>query len=130
MYRIVASLFLLVASTVASSAQGWVPSIWQGQRGSLLKALWVGPAGSFGGVFLSAPGGPCPAVPADLAGQVRGPRIVFQTSRTWTADCRVTAVWSGRLVNPTTLVTRWTATSIGPNGRPIRARGTEVFRRI
>ena len=69
MYRIVASLFLLVASTVVSSAQGLWPSVWQGQRGSILKVLWVGPAGNFGGVFITSPAGPCPAVPTDLGSE-------------------------------------------------------------
>ena len=131
MYRIIAALFLLVASAAASSAQGLFPSVWQSQQGALLKVLWVDPAtGNFGGVFITRPAGPCPAVPADLAGRVRGPRVAFQTSRTWTLDCRVTAVWFGRFISPTTLATRWIATSVAPNGRVVRTRGTEVFQRI
>ena len=39
MYRIIAALFLLLASTAASSAQGLYPSVWQTQRGGLLKVL-------------------------------------------------------------------------------------------
>ena len=131
MYRIIAALFLLVASAAASSAQGLFPSVWQSQQGALLKVLWVDPAtGNFGGVFITRPAGPCPAVPADLAGRVRGPRVAFQTSRTWTLDCRVTAVWFGRFISPTTIATRWIATSVAPNGRVVRTRGTEVFQRI
>ena len=131
MYRIIAALFLLVASAAASSAQGLFPSVWQSQQGALLKVLWVDPpTGNFGGVFITRPAGPCPAVPADLAGRVRGPRVAFQTSRTWTLDCRVTAVWFGRFINPTTIATRWIATSVAPNGRVVRTRGTEVFQRI
>ena len=131
MYRIIAALFLLVASAAASSAQGLFPSVWQSQQGALLKVLWVDPAtGNFGGVFITRPAGPCPAVPADLAGRVRGPRVAFQTSRTWTLDCRVTAVWFGRFISPTTLATRWIATSVAPNGRVVRTRGTEIFQRI
>jgi hypothetical protein len=130
MYRIFAALFFLVASVAASSAQGLFPSVWQSQRGALLKVLWVDAAGNFGGVFITGPAGPCPAVPADLAGRVRGPGVVFRTSRTWTADCRVTAVWSGRFVGPTTVSTRWIATSVAPNGRVVRTRGTEIFQRI
>jgi hypothetical protein len=125
------ALFLLAVSTAAATAQGLIPSVWQGQQGALLKVLGGGgPPGSFTGVFISNPMLPCPAVPYTLAGQARGARVVFQTSRQWTPDCRVTAVWQGRLVNPTTLVTRWVATSAGPTGRPIRTRGTEVFRRF
>ena len=131
MPRILAALFLLAASTAAASAQGLVPSVWQGQQGALLKVFAGGPApGSFTGVFISNPMLPCPAVPYALAGQARGPRVAFQTSRPWTPDCRVTAVWQGRLVNPATLATRWVATSIGPNWRPIRTRGTDVIRRL
>ena len=130
MYRIIGALFLLVASAAASSAQGLFPSVWQSQRGALLKVLWVDPAGNFGGVFITSPTGPCPAVPADLTGRVRGPRIAFRSSRMWTVDCRVTAIWFGRFISPTTIATRWTATSVAPNGRVVRTRGTEVFQRI
>jgi hypothetical protein len=131
MYRVTAALFLLIASVAASSAQGLSPSVWKSQQGALLKVLRVDSAtGNFGGVFLSNPTGPCPAVPYDLAGRVRGPRLVFQTSRTWTSDCRVTADWSGRFVSPTTVATRWIATQVAPNGRVVRVRGTEVFQRI
>ena len=42
MYRIIAALFLLLASTAASSAQGLDPSVWQSrERGGLLKVLVV-----------------------------------------------------------------------------------------
>src|SRR5262249_52432637 len=32
----------------------------------------------------TGPGGPCSAVSMDLAGQARGPRVSFETTRTWT----------------------------------------------
>ena len=130
--RIVSSvaLFLLVASAVTASAQGLIPAIWQGQRGSLMKVLTMDPAGNFAGVFLSSPVGPCPAVPYDIVGRIQGSRVVFQTSRNWTADCRVTTVGQGRFVSPTTVVTRWIATYVGPNGRVVRVRGSDVFQRI
>jgi len=134
MYRVFAVLFLLLASVASSSAQGLSPSVWQGQRGSLLKVLAADAAsGNFTGVFISSPGGPCPGdVPYELAGQIRGPRIVFQTSRSWIArsDCPVTTVGSGRFVSPTTVAIRWIATYTGPNGRPVRVRGEEIFQRI
>ena len=87
MYRIIAALFLLLASVASSSAQDLSPSVWQGQRGSLLKVLGADPAsGNFTGVFIGSPGGPCPGdVPYELAGQIRGPRVVFQTSRSFIA---------------------------------------------
>jgi hypothetical protein len=133
MYRVIAALFLLLASVASSSAQGLSPSVWQGQRGSLLKVLGADSAsGNFTGVLISSPGGPCPGVPYELAGQIRGPRVVFQTSRSWIArsDCPVTTVGSGRFVSPTTVATRWIATYTGPNGRPVRVRGEEIFQRI
>ena len=131
MYRIIAALFLLLASTAASSAQGLDPSVWQSQRGGLLKVLGVDPAtGNFTGVFITSPGATCPRVPYSLAGRVRGPRIAFQTSRDWTSDCRVTTVWSGRFVSPTTITARGTATYPARNGRVVRVRGTEIFQRI
>ena len=131
MYRVIAALFLLLASVASSSAQNLSPSAWQGQRGSLLKVLGADPAtGNFTGVFINSPGDPCPGVPYQLVGRIRGPRVVFQTSRNWTSDCQVTTVGSGRFVSPTTVATRWVATYAGPNGRPVRVRGTEVFTRI
>jgi hypothetical protein len=134
MYRVIAALFLLLASVASSSAQGLSPSVWQGQRGSLLKVLAADAAtGNFTGVFIGSPGGPCPGdVPYELAGQIRGPRVVFQTSRSWIArsDCPVTTVGSGRFVSPTTVAIRWIATYTGPNGRPVRVRGEEIFQRI
>jgi hypothetical protein len=134
MYRVIAALFLLLASVASSSAQGLSPSVWQGQRGSLLKVLAADAAsGNFTGVFIGSPGGPCPGdVPYELAGQIRGPRVVFQTSRSWIArsDCPVTAVGTGRFVSPTTVAIRWIATYTGPNGRPVRVRGEEIFQRI
>src|SRR5256884_8151770 len=116
MFRIIAALFLLLASAAASSAQGLFPSVWQGQRGALLKVLAVDPAtGNFTGVFISGPAGSCPGVPYDLARRVRGPRVVFQTSRNWTPDCRVTTVWLGRFVSPTTVAARGIATYVAPH---------------
>src|SRR5215470_14042459 len=126
MYRIIAALFLVVAFAAAASAQAVFPSAWQSQSGAILKILTVDPAGNISGVFLSNPSGPCPAVPYNMAGTVRGPRIAFQTSRTWTPDCSVTAVWIGRFVSPTTTAVKWRITS-GPGG-PAK-RGTEVFQR-
>jgi hypothetical protein len=129
MLRIIAALFLLLASAAAASAQVLSSSVWQSQRGALLKVVAVDPAtGNFTGVFVSGPAGTCQGVPYDLVGRVRGPRVVFQTSRNWTTDCRATTVWSGRFVSPTILVT--SATYVAPNGRVARVRGTEVFQRI
>jgi hypothetical protein len=131
MYRIIAALFLLVASAATASAQGLIPAIWRSDRGAILKVLAADSVtGNFGGVFLSNPSLPCPVVPYNVSGRARGPWISFQTSRNWTRDCSVTAVWSGRRISPTTFVARWTTTTVGPNGRLIRTHGREVFNRI
>jgi hypothetical protein len=125
MRRTIVAFALLLASAATASAQGLFPSVWQTQRGGLLKVLQVDPAGNFSGIFISSPSGPCPGVPYNLVGRVQGPRVVFQTSRTWTSDCNVTTNWSGRFVSPTTVVATGTAFF---GGR--RVRGTEVFQRI
>jgi hypothetical protein len=138
MCRFTVALVLLIASAAVSWAQSpfggvsWVnPSIWKSQQGAILKVLSIDSAtGNFRGVFISSPTGPCPAVNYDLAGRVQGHQVVFQTSRTWTSDCAVTAVWSGRAVSPGTVTTRWVARLVGPNGQPVTRRGTEVFQRI
>ena len=130
-YRLLAALLFLVAFTAASLAQDLSPSVWQNERGAILKVLNVDSAtGNFSGIFISSPTGQCPAVPYDLAGHVQGPRILFETSRTWTADCSVTTIWSGRFISPTTVEARWVARSVAPDGHVTRIRGTEVFQRI
>src|SRR5882757_7728950 len=73
MYRFIVAMFFLVASAAASSAQGLLPSVWQSERGAVLKILNADPVtGTFSGVFLSNPAGPCPAVPYNVAGGIRG----------------------------------------------------------
>jgi hypothetical protein len=125
MYRVIAALFLLLASAASASAQGFFPSVWQTQRGALLKVLWVDAAGNFTGVFITSPAAPCPAVPYNVVGNVRGPRVIFQTSRSWTPDCNVTTNWSGRFTGPATIVATGSAVFAGR-----RVRGTEVFQRL
>jgi hypothetical protein len=89
MRRIIGAFLLIVASTATGSAQGLFPSVWQTQGGAVLKVLWVDAGGNFSGVFISSPGSPCPGVPYNLAGSIRGPRVFFQTSRSWTPDCNM-----------------------------------------
>jgi hypothetical protein len=125
MRRIISASLLILASAATASAQGLSPSVWQSQRGGVLKMLSVDPAGNFTGVFISSATGPCPGVPYNVVGSVRGPRVVFQTSRNWTSDCNVTTNWSGRFVSPTTIVARGSALVAGR-----RVRGEEVFQRI
>jgi len=134
MYRMLTVFLFLVASTAASSAQGlfgFLPSVWQGEQGSYLKILRFDTGtGNFTGVFISPPTGRCPGVPYDLVGRFRGDRVVFRTSRTWTTDCNVTTVWTGRVVNSTTVATKAVATYVAPDGEVVRARGTSVFNRL
>ena len=135
MHRFTIALGLVIASTAASLAQGPLPrpSIWQSERGAILKVLNIDSAtGNFSGIFISSPTGPCPAVPYDLAGRVRVAqrRVAFTTSRTWTSDCGGTVVWTGRAIDKGTAAVRWTTRSVGPNGRVVTSRGTEIFKRI
>ena len=132
MYRLIAAFFLLLASAATSSAQGLLlPSVWQTRQGALLNVLAFDPAtGNFSGIFIGSPSSRCPGVPYQLVGRIRGPRVVFRTSRNWTSDCNVTTIWSGRFVSPTTVVARGKASFVGPSGRMARVRGTEVFQRI
>jgi hypothetical protein len=43
MFRVIAALFLLLASAAASSAQGLFPSVWQGQRGATTLLREISP---------------------------------------------------------------------------------------
>jgi hypothetical protein len=66
-----------------------------------------------------------------LAGRVyAGHHVTFQTSRTWTSDCAVTMVWSGRGVSPGTVATSWVGRYVAPNGQVLRIRGSEIFKRM
>ena len=98
MRRIISAFLLILASAVTASAQGLSPSVWQSVRAGLLKVLSVDAAGNFTGVFITSPTGPCPRVPYNLVGRVRGSLVVFQTSRNWTSDCNVTTNWTGVLL--------------------------------
>ena len=130
MYRILAAFFLLVASVATSSAQGFVPAVWQNQQGSLLKVLASDPAtGRFAGVYINY-GGICPGAPYDVSGATRGVRIGFQAWRAYSPFCKSTTVWHGRMVNPTTIVATWVMTYVDASGVTRRARGADTFRRI
>jgi hypothetical protein len=129
MYRVIGVFAVLIASTVASSAQGFFPTIWRGDQGSIVKVLRTDAAtGNFTGIYINGMTGQCPGVRYDVAGQIRGRRIAFRTSRDWTEHCRATVVWAGRIVGPTTIATR--RAIVTPNGRLIRERRTITFQRI
>jgi hypothetical protein len=98
MYRFSVALALVLASATASWAQTARPSLWQSERGAILKVLNIDPAtGNFSGIFITSPTGQCPAVLYDLAGHIRLPQrqVTFTTSPRWTSDCAPTVVWSG-----------------------------------
>src|SRR5882757_5095320 len=82
MRRLISVFLALVASTVVASAQGFLPSVWQSDQGAILKILQADAAtGSFTGIFISGPTGPCPGVPYALSGRVVGKRMIFRTTR-------------------------------------------------
>jgi len=55
MYRLLAALLFLVAFTAASLAQDLSPSVWQSERGAILKVLNADSAtGNFSGIFISS----------------------------------------------------------------------------
>jgi len=129
MSRVISAIVILIASTVASSAQGFFPAIWRGDQGSIVKVLRTDAAtGNFTGIYINGTTGPCPGVRYDVAGQIRGQRIVFRTSRDWTENCRATVVWAGRILGPTTIATR--RALVTPNGRLVRERRTITFQRV
>jgi hypothetical protein len=133
MCRLVVALVIVIASATTSWAQTFRPSMWRSERGAILKVLNIDPAtGAFAGVFISSPTGACPAVPYDLTGrvQLRQRRVAFTTSRTWTSDCAVTTFWSGRAIGGGAAAVTWRSRAVGPDGRAVWSRGTEVFTRI
>ena len=132
MYRIIAATALLTASVATASAQG-LPSVWQSERGAIVKIFNIDRGTrTFSGILVNSPTGVCPGVTYDLTGRVRVPRrqVVFRTVRPWSSDCAVTTVWSGRSIDANRVAASWTARSVAPNGRVTWRRGTEVFRRI
>jgi hypothetical protein len=73
---------------------GLMLSVWQSQRGALLKVLAVDPAtGNFTGAFISGPAGTCPGVPYDLAGRSRLSGRVPDVQEL-DVRLRATTVWS------------------------------------
>jgi hypothetical protein len=133
MYRFTVALALVLASATASSAQTWRPTLWQSERGNIIKVLSIDSAtGNFNGILISSPMGACPAVRYDLAGRVRAVqrRVAFTTSNTWSSDCKGTVVWSGRSIGPGTAAVTWTSKSVGPNGQVVTRRGTDIFKRM
>src|SRR5262245_24525644 len=135
MYRFTVALALVVASATASSAQSlnWRPTLWQSERGAIVKVLNIDPAtGNFSGVLISSPTGPCPSVRYDVTGRVRPAlrRVVFVSSNTWSSDCKASVLWSGRSIGPGTAAVRWIAKSTGPDGQVVTRRGTELFKRM
>jgi hypothetical protein len=133
MYRFTVALALVIASATASSAQTWRPTIWQSERGAIIKVLSIDPAtGNFSGILISSPTGACPSVRYDMTGHVRAAqrRAVFTASNTWSSDCRGTVVWSARAIDPGTAAVKWVSKSAGPNGQVVTRRGTEIFKRL
>jgi hypothetical protein len=58
MSRIIAALFLLLASAAGASAQGLFPSVWQSQRGGAAEDFGGRPCyGKFHGSFRQRSGG-------------------------------------------------------------------------
>ena len=81
MNRVIAALFLVVASGAVASAQAVLPSVWRSDRGALLKVLYGDPGfGNFSGVFLSTPSAPCPVVP------YRAPRKIATSANLCESD--------------------------------------------
>jgi len=131
MYRLIGAFLALAVSTTMSAAQGLLPTVWQSNQGAIMKILQADPvSGSFTGIFISGPTGPCPGVPYALAGRVIGNRMVFRNTRSWTFDCRATTVWSGRLIGPASLSAFGVTTYFAPDGRVLKSSGTSVFQRI
>src|SRR5262249_29798793 len=129
MYRCMIALSLVLASATAASAQSWRPTIWQSERGAIVKVLNIDPAtGNFSGILITGPTGACPGVRYDMTGHVRRAqrRADFAASNTWSSDCAGTVVWRGRAIGPDTAAVRWIAKSTGPNGRVVTRRGTEI----
>jgi hypothetical protein len=132
MYRIIAATAFLAASVATASAQG-LPSIWQSERGAIVKIFNIDRGTrTFSGILVNAPTGACPGLTYDLTGRVAVPRraVTFRTVRPWSSDCAVTTNWYGRALDANRVVTTWTARSVAPNGRVVWRRGSEVFRRI
>ena len=126
MYRMIGAVVVLIASTVASSAQGFSPNIWRSDQGSIVKVLRSDAAtGDFTGIYINGTTGQCPRVRYNVAGRIRGQRIAFRTSRDWTENCRATVVWAGRFLDDTTIATR--RALVTADGRLIRERRTITF---
>src|SRR5690242_7309627 len=114
MVRFVSTLLVaMFALAGAASEQSLpIPSTWQNERGSVMKALKAGTSGgAFSGVYINnAAGFKCRGTPYDLTGEVDGTRVTFTVVwKNAAADCHSTAVWRGQITGRT-LATTWTLT--------------------
>src|SRR5262249_9229627 len=130
-YRIVSAvLFLLIASATHCLAQALpAPSVWQNQRGSVMKILALDPAtGAFSGIYINnAVGFKCQGTPYAMWGGARGSRVVFNVIwKNNVEDCKSSTVWYGRTFYRT-IQTNWVLTYVDQNGNIRKMRGSDTF---
>src|SRR5215469_8933862 len=103
------AIFALAGTAFAQNLP--IPSVWENERGSIMKAL-DGHAsnGDFHGTYINNVGSRCRGTPYDLTGQVDGTRVVFTVVwKNSAEDCRSKTVWSGDIAGRT-LATTWILT--------------------
>ena len=124
---IVALAIAMCGLSTATSAQTLLmPSVWQNQRGSIMKITATDPSnGAFTGVYINNGDGigfRCQSTPYDVSGRVRGTRVAFRVVwRNFVEDCHSTTVWSGRATGGI-MATRWILKNDG--GGTVRGRDT------
>src|SRR5262249_13983912 len=130
MLRIGAFAFAMLCLTQQGFAQDRiVPSVWEDQRGSIMKVLRVDRAtGNFSGVYISnAQGFECAGTSYPLEGRAIGPEVFFRVVwRSYAADCHAATTWHGR-VSDWNLPAVWVM-QIEGRARPV-FNGEDEFRR-
>jgi hypothetical protein len=129
MYRLVATLLLLLMPTVGASAQGLpVPSQWKDRQGSEMSLFTINAKGAFTGKLVNhAAGFACENAPYDLHGQAHGHHVRFSVMwKNGAQDCKSHTSWYGRVTGKT-ITTWWVLTYFDKHGAVKKMRGADTF---
>lgn len=106
------SLFILLSTVLPfSQAQAQVVpgSMWENQRGSVLRVKTVNPDGSFEGTYINnAAGFSCRGTPYQVTGWLNQDAIGWVVNwKSRAADCKSITSWAGVMVSPKIIETIW-----------------------
>jgi hypothetical protein len=128
--QVIVALGLVLAATAGCAQTIPANSIWENQRGSMLKITSIdGTTGALVGEYVNqAAGFACKGTPYPVTGWVEGEKIGFSVRwKNATADCKSITSWTGYLEKGL-LVTDWDlAYTDSSLGHATNMRGSDIF---